>query len=503
MLHSKAFVAMAAVSVAGAFMTGCGASPPTPPQTAQANAPAQWPANGQGITPAANPTMAPATRGWRPPIRQRRLRNPAARLASSAPGAAKAQVRVASVTAPTFSIPTGRSFLFHSCQRDDAACLGPLSSHAGIALPNDGGVPDQGVLPQQICAQRPWISREMQSLFASGAGPETVQFTSPTTSRRTASRCSGTTRPTCFSRTFLNSWSSNARAPVPAEYSAAGDDGRRQIQLRPPPRTSSTAYMRGCTQNAQGSGGLSAVASGRLRTGFYVSRVCRRQSAAYSPPLASRAAWSPRSTMRPRRSTSIWSASTMVERAVGDDPGWCALPHLAQGGLDRRLGGAVEGAGGFVEHQQARTGQQRRARPTRWRSPPESFSPRSPTRVSSLNGSDSTNAASSAASTALHTSASLASGSPKAMLASRVSLNSATSCGTRATARRIEACFTSRRSTPSSRTARGLRGIDQPQRQPHRGGLAGAGRADQGGGRARGVRKLTSERPTERALCRR
>ena len=43
---------------------------------------------------------------------------------------------------------------------------------------------------------------------------------------------------------------------------------------------------------------------------------------------------------------------------MGDHQGGAAGPHLAQGGLDRRLGGAVERAGGLVEHQQARIGQQ-------------------------------------------------------------------------------------------------------------------------------------------------
>jgi hypothetical protein len=54
----------------------------------------------------------------------------------------------------------------------------------------------------------------------------------------------------------------------------------------------------------------------------------------------------------------IWSASTMVEsrwamtRVVR--PGL----HLAQGLLDRRLGGAVQRAGGFVEDQDPRVGEQ-------------------------------------------------------------------------------------------------------------------------------------------------
>ncbi len=43
---------------------------------------------------------------------------------------------------------------------------------------------------------------------------------------------------------------------------------------------------------------------------------------------------------------------------MGDDQGGAALAHLAQRGLDRRLGAAVERAGGLVQDQDPRPGQQ-------------------------------------------------------------------------------------------------------------------------------------------------
>jgi len=106
-------------------------------------------------------------------------------------------------------------------------------------------------------------------------------------------------------------------------------------------------------------------------------------------------------------------------QAVGHHQGGAAAAQAAQGGLDRRFGTAVERAGGFVEDQEAWLRQQARARPTRWRSPPDSFSPRSPTLVSRPSGRLRIKAPSSAWSAAPQMSSSLASGRPKPMLTRR------------------------------------------------------------------------------------
>src|SRR5665213_3792703 len=109
-------------------------------------------------------------------------------------------------------------------------------------------------------------------------------------------------------------------------------------------------------------------------------------------------------------------------------------------------------------------------------------------------------ALSSAARAAAHTAASSACGLAKAMLNRRVSLNRATSCGTRAAALRREDWVTSRRSAPS-RVTRPLWGSSRRRARRTMGVLP----APDGPTRAvvlpRGATKLTSSRPTERAVC--
>jgi hypothetical protein len=61
--------------------------------------------------------------------------------------------------------------------------------------------------------------------------------------------------------------------------------------------------------------------------------------------------------------------------------------HAVEGGLDVALGFGVEGRGGFVEDEDRRVLEQARAMARRWRWPPESSTPFSPTRVSKPCGS--------------------------------------------------------------------------------------------------------------------
>jgi hypothetical protein len=67
---------------------------------------------------------------------------------------------------------------------------------------------------------------------------------------------------------------------------------------------------------------------------------------------------------------------------VRDDQRGAADGDLFEFGLDRLFGLRVERRGGLVEDQDRRVLQQARAMATRCFSPPESFRPRSPTRVS-------------------------------------------------------------------------------------------------------------------------
>jgi polyphosphate kinase len=68
--------------------------------------------------------------------------------------------------------------------------------------------------------------------------------------------------------------------------------------------------------------------------------------------------------------------------AVRDHHGRAPLAHLAQRLLDAGFGAAVERAGGFIENEDRGSFSSVRAMATRCFSPPESFSPRSPTGVS-------------------------------------------------------------------------------------------------------------------------
>lgn len=71
-----------------------------------------------------------------------------------------------------------------------------------------------------------------------------------------------------------------------------------------------------------------------------------------------------------------------------------------------------------------------RARATRWRWPPDSLMPRSPTMVAKPSGSASANSVTCAASAARRISSSVASGRAKAMLSRSERWNIAGSCGT-------------------------------------------------------------------------
>ena len=104
--------------------------------------------------------------------------------------------------------------------------------------------------------------------------------------------------------------------------------------------------------------------------------------------------------------------------AVGDNERRAACPHLAQRGLNRRLGPPVESAGRFVEHQEARIGQERasQAHPLALAAR-ELQTPLTDQRLHLVDGSPSIKRESSAASAAAQTSASSASGRAKAMLA--------------------------------------------------------------------------------------
>ena len=66
---------------------------------------------------------------------------------------------------------------------------------------------------------------------------------------------------------------------------------------------------------------------------------------------------------------------------MGDDQRRAATHQAVHGVLDQGLGLAVEAGGGLVQDQDRRIGRKARASATRWRSPPESLTPRSPTSV--------------------------------------------------------------------------------------------------------------------------
>jgi hypothetical protein len=71
-----------------------------------------------------------------------------------------------------------------------------------------------------------------------------------------------------------------------------------------------------------------------------------------------------------------------------------------------------------------------RAIATRWRCPPDSFTPRSPTRVANPSGSPSTNSSTCAAAAAARICSGVASGRPNAMFSASVRWNITGSCGT-------------------------------------------------------------------------
>ena len=119
-----------------------------------------------------------------------------------------------------------------------------------------------------------------------------------------------------------------------------------------------------------------------------------------------------------------------------------------------------------------------RAIAIRWRCPPESFTPRSPTIVSNPSGIASMKSVQRASRAAASTSSRLASGRPYAMFSYTVRWNSEMSCGTSAIDWRRLSCVIDRISCPSTRIAAALRLVEALQQREH-GRFARARLADQ------------------------
>src|SRR5579883_55782 len=183
--------------------------------------------------------------------------------------------------------------------------------------------------------------------------------------------------------------------------------------------------------------------------------ICLSSRRAYRPPRRSRSSWVPCSTTRPRSSTTIQSASRTVETL------WemrSTVREAATSRSLRRMACSVRASTLLRASSRMRIGASRtsaRASAARWRWPPESVMPRSPTTVEYPDGSSSASRASCAASAASTTRGSTggrSSGAPSAMLSCRVVEKRNASWGTRATARRRDASAIRRTSCPSTRT---------------------------------------------------
>ena len=83
-------------------------------------------------------------------------------------------------------------------------------------------------------------------------------------------------------------------------------------------------------------------------------RTAQAQAAVEAVGVGQQLACVPTWTTRPPSMTTIRSASTIGGQAVGDDERGPAAQQVRQGGLDQRLAGGVERAGGLVEDDQGR-----------------------------------------------------------------------------------------------------------------------------------------------------
>ena len=160
----------------------------------------------------------------------------------------------------------------------------------------------------------------------------------------------------------------------------------------------------------------------------------------------------PRSTMLPASITTMTSHDRTVDRRCATNT---AVRPSATSCSDCRMPTSVAVSSALVASSASSSrGERRNARAiaTRCFSPPESFTPLSPTIVCKPSGMAAKVLSSRASLAALSTSSSLAPARPYRRLCRNVSLNSTVSCGTTAVMDRNESCFKSRTSTPSIST---------------------------------------------------
>lgn len=140
--------------------------------------------------------------------------------------------------------------------------------------------------------------------------------------------------------------------------------------------------------------------------------VWRLQSAAYSPPAAASSACVPSSTISPSASTTMRSSAATVDQAVRHHNRGASLHKILKGVLHQRLAFGVERAGRLVQHQDGGVREDGARDRYALALPPDSLTPRSPTRVSSPAGKRSMNSNALASCAARRISASVASGRP-------------------------------------------------------------------------------------------
>ena len=172
-------------------------------------------------------------------------------------------------------------------------------------------------------------------------------------------------------------------------------------------------------------------------------------------------------------------AATARSRAGARSPAWCGPASAASSAACTSV--SLSASSEEVASSSSRIGASRRmarAMAMRWRWPPDSVTPRSPTRrLVALRQRADELGRRRRCSAARSISASLASGRPKRMLSRDSCAKIAVSCGTSAMCRRTSCGSASRRSTPSNVTVPRLR-IVEPQDQVKDRALAGARGAD-------------------------
>jgi len=248
MLKPKAFVAMSTVLVAGAFLTACGASPPTPPQTAQASPAGQWPANGQGMTPTGNPGMAPANPGMAPadPSMAPAQSNGAPSLVGAWSGQSNGS-RGTDLFNPDGTFVSVLQSPNGTMQR----LWGRYQATPVSAYQMTVQFQIEGVLPQQICAQTPGYPMGCRPYSPPAPPPETVTFTSPTTIQENGVPMQRDNAPELLQQNVPQQLVMNAQAPVQPNIRQPVMTGGARYNSAPA-QNFINGYMRGCTQNAQG-----------------------------------------------------------------------------------------------------------------------------------------------------------------------------------------------------------------------------------------------------------